>query len=225
MNALGDLLPLTVGMAISPLPVVAVVAIVLAPRGRVAAPVYVVTFTAVSFAMIALGVVGASRAPTAATGDGHGIVSLVLSGLISVGFAALAVLSWRSRSRDGAPVKTPSWLAAIDAITPRRAVGLAVMMAAANSKNLPLALKGGAIIADAHLALPLAAIACLAVAVAGSLPLIVPAAASLLPSVAITRALQRTKTEMIAYNAQMMTVLFAILAANGAATVLPHLLS
>ena len=50
-----------------------------------------------------------------------------------------------------------------------------------------------------------------------------PAAVALSRSPAVTRSLQRAKTEMIAYNAQMMTVVFAILAANEAAAVLRHL--
>lgn len=220
MDALSELLPLTVGMAISPLPIVAIVAIVLAPRGRASAAVYVATFTAVSFALLLLGAAGASRASSAA---GTGKVTLILSALIAIGFAVFAVLSWRSRPRDGHPVKTPAWLAAIDAITPARALGLGLMMAAANSKNLPLALKGGAIIADAHLSIVLSVILCLGVAIGGSLPLIVPAAVALSRGPAVTRSLQRAKTEMIAYNAQMMTVVFAILAANEAAAVLRHL--
>jgi len=225
VNALSDLLPLTVGMAISPLPVVAVVAIVLAPRGRVAAPLYVATFTAVSFVLLALGAVVAVQAPDAATKGGHGVVSLVLSGLIAVGFAVLAVVSWRSRPRAGATPKAPTWMAAIDTITPGRAIGLGLLMAAANSKNLPLAVKGGAVIADAHVPLLTAVLLCAAVAVGGSVLLIVPAAVSLGRSASITRALEHIKAEMIASNAQMMTVLFAVLAADQAATLLHHLFS
>ena len=47
MNQLHDLLPLAVGMLLSPLPIVAIVSIVLAPRGRTAAPMYTLVFTAV----------------------------------------------------------------------------------------------------------------------------------------------------------------------------------
>ncbi len=65
---------------------------------------------------------------------------------------------------------------------------------------------------------------CLALVVVGSLPLIVAASVATSGSAAVTKALERVKTEMIAHNAIIMTVLFAILAANEAAQVIRHLI-
>ncbi len=67
VNELHTLLPLAVGMLLSPLPIVAVVAILLSPRGRACAPVYTAAFTLVSVAVVGLGAAGAARASSAKT--------------------------------------------------------------------------------------------------------------------------------------------------------------
>ncbi len=224
VNDLQTLLPLATGMLLSPLPVVAVVAILLTPRGRASAPVYTAAFTLVSVLVVALGAAGAARASSAGGGEAR-IVSLILAAVLTVGFAVLAVVSWRSRPRHGEPAVAPSWLAAIDAVTPRSAVGLGLLMAVTNTKNIPLELKAGAVIGEAHLAWPMAAVLCLAVALAGSLLLIAPAIVSLTGSARVHDALQGLKSQLISHNAAMMTVLFAILAANEAAGLLHRLLA
>jgi len=222
VNDLHTLLPLAVGMLLSPLPIVAIVAIVLAPRGRACAPVFTATFTLVAFAVIGLGALGAARA-SASTGPGGRTVSLILAIVLGIGFAGFAIASWMSRPRDGAPATAPKWLAAIDGVTPLSAAGLGLVMAVTNTKNIPLELKAGAVIGEAHLA-PLAAVGlCIAVALAGSLLLVVPALVELAGTTRVRTALQSLKSQLITHNAAMMTVLFAILAANELAQVIQRL--
>lgn len=223
MNQLHDLIPLAVGMLLSPLPIVAIVAIVLAPRGRTAAPLYTVVFTGVSLVFVAIGALASAGASAASPSGPARTVSFVLAVVLALGFTVLAVTSWLSRPKPGQQPKAPSWLAAIDTITPAKAATLGLIMALTNTKNIPLALKGGALIGEAHLSPPAAAGLCLALAIAGSLLLIVPAIIATRGSAAIAGALTRLKTEMIAHNAAMMTVLFAILAANEAAQIVHHL--
>ncbi|WP_337006525.1 MULTISPECIES: GAP family protein [unclassified Microbacterium] len=225
MNQLHDLLPLAVGMLLSPLPIVAIVAIVLAPRGRAAAPVYTLAFTAVSLVFIVVGALSSAAASSASPTGTARTVSFVLAIVLALGFTVLAVASWLSRPQHGQQPKAPSWLAAIDTVTPAKAAALGLVMALTNTKNIPLALKGGALIGEAHLPLIAAVGLCLALAVAGSLLLILPTAVATGGSPRVAAALRRLKTEMITHNAAMMTVLFAILAANEAAQVLHHLVS
>lgn len=225
MNNLHQLIPLAVGMLISPLPIVAIVAIVLAPRGRSAAPVYTATFTAVTFVLVSVGALSSSSAASASGTAGDSLVSLVLAVLLAIGFAVFAVVSWVTRPKNGAPAVAPKWLAAIDTITPAGAASLGFAMAVANSKNVPLALKGGALIGEARLPILGAVGLCLALSIAASALLIIPALVELGGSPRVTRALQHLKSEMIAHNAAMMTVLFAVLAANEAAQALHRLVA
>lgn len=224
MDAVHQLIPMAVGMLISPLPIVAVVALLLSSRGRTAAPAYTATFTLVTLVFIAVGAATAAGASSASSG-GSKIVVLVLTIALTVGFTALAVVSWLTRPKRGAAPKTPGWLAAVDTMTPARAAGLGLVMAATNSKNIPLELKGGALLGAAGL--PVAAVIglCVAFAIAGSLALIVPTVLAATGSEAVTRSLERLKSDMIAHNAVIMTVLFAILAAVEASHLVHQLTS
>lgn len=216
MSELSSLLPLAVGMAISPLPIVAVVAILLSARGRTAAPAYTAGFLLVTVAVVAIGAATSAGASAASQGTGGKIVVLVLTALLTVGFTVFAVMSWRGRPKPGAAPTVPSWLAAVDTITPGRAVGLGVLMAVTNSKNVPLELKGGALLGNAHLPVAVTVLLCLALAVAGSLTLVIPTLLGATGLPRIVHSLERLKNEMIAHNAIIMTVLFAVLAATEA---------
>ncbi len=224
MHNLASLLPMAVGLLISPLPIVAVVAILLSPRGRAAGPLYAGSFTAVTLVFVAVGAVTTAGVSSAAPHGGH-VVVLVLTIVLTLGFATLAVLSWVTRPRPGAAPKTPGWLAAAGSITPGRAAGLGLVMAVTNSKNIPLELKAGAIIANAHLNIALAIVLCIAFAVVGSLALIAPTLLAATGSASVARGLDRLKNEMIAHNAVILTVLFAILAANEGAHLITQIVS
>ncbi|SKA80500.1 Sap, sulfolipid-1-addressing protein [Agreia bicolorata] len=212
MNSLDQLVPLAVGMVISPLPIVAIVAIVLAPRGRTSAPAFLSVFTLVSLVFVVIGMF-ASAGASATVSGGSKVIVLVLTIAVMIGFAILAVVSWLTRPATGSSPKVPSWLATIDTITPERAAGLGFVMAITNTKNIPLALKGGSLIGDAHLQIGTVILLCIAIALAGSLALIIPTALSALRSESINAALKRLKTEMTTHNAIIMTVMFAMLAA------------
>jgi len=216
-HGLPSLIPTVVGMIISPLPIVAIIAILLSARGRSAAPAYTGAFLAVTFAFVAIGAATTAGASSSGSSSGAKTVILVLTILLTVGFAALAIASWLGRPKNGAEPHVPGWLAAIDTITPARAAGLGLIMAVTNSKNIPLELKGGATIGAAHLPLAAAIGLCVAFAIVGTLALIVPTLLAASGSEAVKHALGRLKSEMMAHNAIIMTVLFAILAANEAA--------
>lgn len=223
MDQLHDLIPLAVGMLISPLPIVAIVAIILSPRGRTAAPAYASVFIGISLVFVAVGALTSASSSSASPSGTAKSISLVLAIVLTLGFAALAVASWLSRPRHGQAPKAPAWLAALDSVTPAKAAVLGLIMALTNTKNIPLALKGGSLIGEAHLPLIAAGGLCLALVIAGSLPLIIAAVVATSGSRTTTTALERVKAEMIAHNAMIMTVLFAILAANETAQVVRHL--
>lgn len=214
---LASLIPMAVGMIISPLPIVAIVAILLSSRGRSAAPAYTGAFVLVSIAFVGIGAATAAGAAASGSTGAAKVVALVLTIALTIGFTGLAIASWVTRPQHGATPKAPSWLAAIDTIDPLRAAGLGFVMAVTNSKNIPLEIKGGAIIGAAHLPLLATVGICVAFAVAGALALIVPTVIAAGGSASVARVLGRLKSDMIAHNAVIMTVLFSILAANEAA--------
>lgn len=209
---LAQLIPLATGIVISPLPIVAIVAILLSARGRLNGVFFALAFTIVGFVFTLVAALGTSSAG-AGHSSGDDVIVIVLTAAIALGFTILAVVSWLGRPRDGAEPKVPGWLAAVDTFSPGKAAGLGALMAATNSKNIPLELKAGAVIGAQDLAIPVVILLSLAFAVAAGLGVLLPTILAATGSAAITSGLARLKAEMVRHNAIIMTVLFAILAA------------
>jgi threonine/homoserine/homoserine lactone efflux protein len=146
-QAIGDFLPSAVGVAISPLPIVAVVLMLVTPRGRVNGPLFVVGWC------VGLGVVGAivlAVAGGAGATDGSGPATWVdvLFLILGLGLIVLALKQWRGRPHGAEEPPTPKWMGALDAFTPVKAGGAGVVLSALNPKNLLLAVAGAAAIAQ-----------------------------------------------------------------------------
>jgi threonine/homoserine/homoserine lactone efflux protein len=147
-TVIGDLLPLALGVAISPVPIIAVILMLLSPRAGAASVgfalgwlVGIVTITAVTV-LVASGVdIGGDGGEPSTAGSW---VSLVL-GLLLV---ALGVKQWRDRPEPGESAPLPKWMAAIDNVTPVRAVGLGFLLSAVNPKNLLMCVSAGVAVAD-----------------------------------------------------------------------------
>src|SRR5262245_39368115 len=145
-DAVGGMLPSAVGVAISPLPIVAIVLMLVTARGRVNGVAFIVGW------MIGLLTVGAVFLTIASDVDpgtrvepgtwGSGIE--VLRGIVLL---SIALRQWRRRPRGGDEVKMPRWMAALDQISPRQAAGAGVALSALNPKNLLLGVVGAAAIA------------------------------------------------------------------------------
>lgn len=217
-----QLIPLAMAIIISPLPIAAIIAVLLSPRARFNGTAFTLAGLAVVFAVTVVAALTTHSVGTQSeTGDDT--VVLVLGIVLSVGFLTLAVLSWRSRPAVGQPAKEPSWLSAIDSMSALQAAGLAAVMAITNAKNLPLELKAGAHIGAAGLGVGTSVLISLIFAVVACLGMIVPTALAASGSTRVTRALRAIKTELIAHNAVIMTVVFALLFAVQAGNVL-HLI-
>ncbi len=221
ISGLGQLLPLAVAIIISPLPIVAIVAILLSRRGRANGFAYAASTTVVGFAFTLLAALTTSGASGSGSSNSTVIVT-VLAGVLALGFAALAIVSWLGRPRDGAAPKMPGWLAAVDTMSPGKAAGLGAIMAVTNSKNIPLQLKAGALIGAHHLPVAMVIVVCLGFALVAAAGILLPTLLAASGSTLVRAGLERLKTEMVRHNAIIMTVLFAVLAAVEAGHVITH---
>jgi threonine/homoserine/homoserine lactone efflux protein len=146
-QAIGDFLPSAVGVAISPLPIVAVVLMLVTPRGRVNGPVFVAGWC------VGLAVVGAivlAIAGGAGATDSSGPATWVAVLFLVLGLLCLLVSArqWRGRPHGGEDPPTPKWMGALDRFTPAKAGGAGVVLSALNPKNLLLTIAGAAAIAQ-----------------------------------------------------------------------------
>jgi hypothetical protein len=141
-SAIARSAPLAIGIALSPIPIIAVLLILTSRRARVNGPVFVAGWLA------GLGAVGviilslASRSPGESPGGGASWLSwaeIVLAVLLLV----VAAWQFRSRPRRGGPPPVPAWMSSVDKANPPAALGLGAVLSGVNPKNLILAAAGG----------------------------------------------------------------------------------
>jgi len=145
-QAIGQSLPVAIGIALSPLPIVAVVLMLVTPRGRTNGPAFVLGW------WIGLAIVGAIVLSVAgrAGATSHGEPATWVNAVkLALGLLLLLVAAkqWRSRPRDGETLPTPKWMGALETFTPVKATGAGALLSGLNPKNLMLAIAGAAAIA------------------------------------------------------------------------------
>jgi threonine/homoserine/homoserine lactone efflux protein len=147
-DAIGDLLPSAIAVALSPIPIVGVVVVLGAERARTAGPAFALGWIAALLAVsvIVVLLVGSGSDPDA---DDPGVSWLKLG--IGVLFVLMAAKQWTKRPKPGEEPETPGWMTTIDSATPARAAALGAALSGANPKNLALTLTAAASIAEAGL--------------------------------------------------------------------------
>lgn len=211
-GAIGELLPSAVGVAISPVPIIAAVLMLMSARARTTAPAFAAGW------VVGLAVVGtvvllvANPADVAGDGSGSdvgGWIKVVL-GLL---FVLLAFGQWRRRPRPGEQASLPGWMAAIDTMPVPRAFALAVALAAVNPKNLALTLAGALSIAQAGLSTGQSAVALAVFVAIAAASVAGPVTAYLLMRERVEAPLLRAKDWLARENATVMFVVLLVLGA------------
>lgn len=145
--AIGQVLPTAVGVALSPLPIVAIVLMLVTPRGGANGPVFVVGW------LVGLAIVGAIVLLIAG-GVGatdHGKPAAWVSALeLSLGVLLLVagLRQWQGRPQEREEVPTPKWMGAIETFTPVKAFGAGGLLLGVNPKNLLLTIAAASTIAQ-----------------------------------------------------------------------------
>jgi threonine/homoserine/homoserine lactone efflux protein len=147
-DVIGDLLPSAFAVALSPIPIVAVVVVLSTPRARSAGSAFALGWVAglLAVSVIVVVVLGVGDDPDS---DDPGISWFKVA--IGVLFLAMAAKQWTKRPRDGRQPDTPKWMATVDTVTAPRATLLGLALSGANPKNLALTLAAAASIAEAGL--------------------------------------------------------------------------
>jgi len=212
-SALGDLLPLAVGIAISPVPIIACILMLFSTRARVNGPAFLVGWV-VGLVIATTAAVLIADASGANDGDGGPTIGDAVTLVLGVGAVLLGFRQWRGRPGPGETTAMPPWMAAIDGFSPVKALGFGVLLSALNPKNLALAIAAGVVI-DGAVAAGGSAPAMIIVFVAlASVSIVVPVIYLLVGGDAARRTLQGWQTWLAANNAAVMSVLFVIIGAK-----------
>ncbi|MER6187857.1 GAP family protein [Streptomyces sp. NPDC001652] len=146
-EAIGGMLASAVGVAISPLPLIAMILTLAAPKGRGNGLAFTAGWVAGLAAVVTVVVLFGSDG----NGDGGEPLTWVAWLKLALGllFLLMAVKQRNGRPRAGREAGQPSWMRTIDRFTPGKAAGLAVVLVVAHPKNLVLAVGGAVSIATA----------------------------------------------------------------------------
>ena len=209
-SVIGEILPLAVGIAISPVPIIAAILMLLSPKAKGASVgfllgwitgivVAIVVFTLLSSVLPAQDESGSSPV--------RGVIKIILGALLLF----LALRQWRGRPAEGEQATMPKWMSAIDSMTAGKALGLGFLLSAVNPKNLLMAISAGLIIGGAGLAVgQTAAVIVIFVLLAASTVLI-PVVAYLIASERLAGPLDRLRAWLVNNNATIMAVLLLVI--------------
>ncbi|MFJ6570138.1 GAP family protein [Streptomyces sp. NPDC091292] len=210
-DAIGQMLASAVGIAISPLPLIAVVLMLATPHGRTNGIAFAAGWTASIALLTALIVAfgGGTR-----TSGQPASWTLWLKLALGALFLVLAWKQWQGRPREGHGARPPAWMRAVDKFTPGKSAGLAGALALANPKNLVLTVGGALSIASSGADGTGKTVAAILMVLIASACATVPLAVYLFGGARAERVLAGWKTWMADHNAAIMIVVLTVLGAK-----------
>jgi len=208
-SAFGQVLPMAIGVALSPVPIIAVILMLFSARARSNGPAFLTGWIigVGAVAGIALAVADAGSVGTDSTASDGASWGKVVLGLLLL---YAAVRHWHRRPAPGAEAPMPKWMAGIDSFTPPKAFGLAVLLGAVNPKNLLLAAAAGASIAQAGVSSGGQVVALAVFVVLASLTVAIPVLYQLVGGAGARRTLDGWKAWLQHNNESVMAVLFLV---------------
>jgi hypothetical protein len=221
-QGISEVLTFAIAVAISPIPIVAVILMLFSARARVNGPAFlfgwVLALAAVSTVVYVLSHDGnVATSSTAADSVSWGKI------VLGVVFLLLARRNWRNRPAPGAEPPMPKWMARVDSLSPLQAAGLGVVLAAVNPKNLILTIGSATGLAQLGLSTSDAIVATAVFVLVGSLTIAGPVLYALVGGEKARASLDSAKAWLGEHNAAVMAALFLVFGVDLIAKGLPPL--
>ncbi|MFC9472625.1 GAP family protein [Nocardia sp. NPDC055002] len=136
-SVIGGLLPLAVGVAVSPIPIIAAILMILSKNAGGAAKGFAVGW--VAGILVVTGVMTLLAGTLGGTDSEPSTGASIVKIILGIALVVLAVIQWQERSQT----EVPGWMKAIDTLTPVKALGLGALLSGVNPKNLLLCVSAG----------------------------------------------------------------------------------
>ena len=208
-QAISEVLPLAIGVAISPVPIIAVILMLFSRRAKVNGPLFLFGW------VVALAVVGGvayAVADSAGATSGSSAGDSVSWGQIVLGALLLVFASrqWARRPAPGEQPAMPKWMAGIDDLAPVKAFAFGVLLAGVNPKNLALTLAAATGLAQLGATGSDAVVALVVFVVVASLTIALPVAYRLIGGDSARAKLDELRDWLGVHNTAVMAVLLLV---------------
>lgn len=221
-QGISAVLVFAVGVAISPVPIIAVILMLFSQRARVNGPVFLFGWSValavasgVSYVLAVQGNASTSSAAAETIAWGKIVFGVLL--------LLLAARNWRQRPALGVVPEPPKWMVGIDGLAPGKALGLGLLFAGVNPKNLMLALAAGTALAELGLSTSEAVWSLVVFVVIASLTIAGPVIYYLVGGETAKSRLDDLKNWLAVHNNAVMAVLFLVFGFDLVAKGLPPL--
>jgi threonine/homoserine/homoserine lactone efflux protein len=209
-SVIGETLPLAVGIAISPVPIIAAILMLLSPQAKGASVGFLLGWIAGIVVAIAVFTLLSSVLPAqdeSGSSPVSGVIKIILGALLLF----LALRQWRGRPAEGEQATMPKWMSAIDSMTAGKALGLGFLLSAINPKNLIMAISAGLIIGGAGLAVGQTVVVIVIFVLLAASTVLIPVVAYLIASERLAGPLDRLRAWLVHNNATIMAVLLLVI--------------
>lgn len=209
-TVIGEVLPLALGVAISPIPIIAAILMLLSPKARVTSVGFLLGWVVGIVVAVTVFTLLSSILPAQdpdASRPVRGIVQIALGLLLFL----LAFSQWRKRPKAGGQAALPKWMKAIDTITFPAAAGLGFLLSALNPKNLIMAAGAGVDIGAAGLTAGSSALVIAVFTLIAASTVLVPVIGYLIAADRLRAPLDALRGWLAAENAVIMAVLLLVI--------------
>jgi len=209
-SVIGEILPLAVGIAISPIPIIAVILMLLSPRAKGTSVGFMIGWLAGIVVAIVVFTLLSSVIPQRSAGGSSvgGVIKIIFGVLLLF----LAFRQWRGRPAKGEQATMPKWMSAIDSMTAAKALGLGFLLAAVNPKNLLMAASAGLIIGKAGLGFGQGlALVIVVFVLLAACTVVIPVIGYLIASARLAGPLDRLRGWLVENSSTIMAVLLLVI--------------
>ena len=209
-EVIGGILPLALGIAISPIPIIAAILMLLSPKAKGTSVGFMIGWVLGIVVAVVVFTLLATIIP-ATDPDAAKPIAGVIKILLGAGLLFLALKQWRGRPKDGEAAALPKWMSAIDSMTTMRGAVLGFLLSAVNPKNLLMAAGAGVLIGTAGLSGGEITLTIVIFTLIAACSVAVPVIAYLLASKQMAAPLESLRGWLVQNNATVMAVLLLVI--------------
>lgn len=208
MENVAEILPYAVAVALSPMPIAALILMLLSEKAKTNSIAFTLGWILglAIMVFVASSIFGASESEvkTVTHFSFKTLIELFLGTLL----LGLALVQWRKRTKPGQTPSMPKWMSAIESFSPIKSFAVGISIAIINVKNAPMGIAVGSVVSNTGNDGPTVFIAYLLLATS---TITIPTIGFLVFGKRLQGDLENLKTWLILNNATIMFVLFLIL--------------